>query len=269
MAGKLGIFIIHGMGNPEESYAQPLIDRITSRLGESAKDVRLISCYWAPVLQEQQGETWKRLQKNDNLKWKWLREWVVSALGDPVSYLSGYMKEKRPVYKKIHEIIKADLSTLASQLEEPSSAPIVVLAHSLGSVIISNYLWDEQHGHGTGTTPAECGETMVSFITYGSNIPLFLPPSPPIECIQFPSPAVDPKFKSIASWKNIFSKADVLAYPLADIWDDNHGTKIEDIAVYAGGLLKFWNPMSHTEYHESNEFLAIVTNEINRILAVA
>ncbi|MBI3578728.1 MAG: hypothetical protein HY089_04860 [Ignavibacteriales bacterium] len=269
MAGKLGIFIIHGMGNPEESYAQPLIDRITSRLGGLAGDVRFASCYWAPILQDQQNETWKRLQINDNMKWKGLREWVVSALGDPASYLSGYMKEKRPVYKKIHEIIRANLSTLASQLEESSSAPIVVLAHSLGSVIISNYLWDEQHGRGVGTSPAECGETIVSFITYGSNIPLFLPPSPPIECIQFPSPALHPKYRNIAQWKNIFSRADVLGYPLADIWDDLHGTKIDDIAVYAGGLLKFWNPMSHTEYHGSNEFLSIVTNEIKKILAVA
>lgn len=268
MNGKLGVFIIHGMGNTEESFAQPLIDSITSRLGGAAKDVRFASCYWAPILQEQQNTTWTRLQKNDNLKWRGLRKWVVSALGDPVSYLSGYMKEERPVYKKIHETLKTDLSRLGLQLEKPTVFPVMVLAHSLGSVIMSNYIWDEQHGHGVGTTPAERGETMVSFITYGSNIPLFLPPSPPIECIQFPSPNMNAIFKTVAGWKNIFGKADVLGYPLADIWDDKHGTTIEDKALWVGGLLKFWNPMSHTEYHKSNEFLTIITNEIKKILAI-
>jgi len=46
-------------------------------------------------------------------------------------------------------------------------------------------------------------ETLTTLITFGSNIPLFLPPSPPIECIRFPHPVLPPQFAAAARWKNV------------------------------------------------------------------
>ena len=268
MSGKLGIFIIHGMGNPESSFADGLIRRFTRRLGDQAADVQFTSCYWSPILQEQQDVTWGRLLQSNKMDAKAIRKWVVSALGDPVCYLSGYMKNGSPVYQLIHEQIRQDLSKLALRLQNADSKPLMVLAHSLGSVIMSNYLWDEQAGNGIGTNAFEKGETLTSFTTYGSNIPMFLPPSPPITCIKFPSQNIPAKYKNVARWINVFDPDDILGYPLKDIWDNTQGTVIEDRDINVGIWPLSESPLSHTFYDKDDDFLDIVVEHAKEIMSI-
>lgn len=270
MARKLGIFIIHGMGSPEASYAEGLIRRLTERLEPAARqEVEFESCYWAPILQEQQDVTWRRLLKSGDLDAKALRKWVLSALGDPAAYLAGFFKTSKPIYGEIHECVRSGLSRLAARLRNPGRKPLMVLAHSLGSVIVSNYIWDHNHKNPIGKTPFERMETLTSLITYGSNIPLFLPPSPPIKCIRFPGGALPAHLLPVARWKNVYDPDDVLGYPLANIWDDPQGTKIEDIAINAGIWPVSESPFSHTLYDRDDDFLDLVEAEIRAVLAVA
>lgn len=247
-------FIIHGMGSPDSSYAQGLIDSLNKRLKGGITQLEFEVCYWAPILQEQQDVTWRRLLLGKAMHVKALRKWVISALGDPATYLSGYFKAERPVYNEIHQCVRTSLNRLASRLGNADSKPLMILAHSLGSVIISNYIWDENNGNGIAATPFEKAETLVSLITYGSNIPLFLPPSPPIKCIQFPSPLLPPPLAALASWKNVYDPDDVLGYPLQHIWDDTQGTIIEDITINAGVWPMSETPFSHTLYNKDDDF---------------
>jgi len=267
MAKGLGIFIIHGMGSPEPSYAEGLIRRLSSRLNEAGQEVEFESCYWSPILQEQQDVTWRRLLKSKELDAKALRRWIVSALGDPASYLSGYFKENRPVYGDVHECVRFSLARLSARVGR--KAPLMVLAHSLGSVVVSNYIWDENHGTGIGRNPFEKMETLTSLITYGSNIPLFLPPAPPITCIRFPHPKLPAKLRAVARWKNVYDPDDVLGYPLENIWDITQGTRIEDIAINAGVWPLSALPFSHTGYDKDDDFLDIVEAEARAILLTA
>lgn len=265
---KVGVLIIHGMGNQCPSFAAELIDGISKKLGPYTKHVGFESCYWADLLQKYEDITWHKLKQSGNMTWVGLREWIVSALGDPVGYLAGYFASGKPNYMDIHKRISKSFSDLSKRLEQPSASPIIVLAHSLGSVIMSNYFWDEQSKKGIGKTPAERGKTTVKFITYGSNIPLFLPPKSPVECIQFPFASLAAKYKAIASWENIYSKADVLGYPLRDIWDILHGTNINDHAIHAGCWPLSRTPISHTKYDTSNKYLKIVCRNIREVLSL-
>jgi hypothetical protein len=144
----------------------------------------------------------------------------------------------------------------------------MVLAPSLGSIIVSNYFWDESEGNGIGTTPFERMERLTSLITYGSTIPLFLPPASPIECIAFPSPNLPAKFVNVARWINVFDQHDVLGYPLEHVWDVLHGTQIHDMTIDAGPFWLSWTPLSHSEYEGDDDFLDIVQGEAETILAI-
>jgi hypothetical protein len=276
MSAKLGVLIIHGMGKQKGDFADDLIEGLVARLGSGVNDVVAFEpCYWAPVLQVYQDNTWDLLNQATRMDAKLLRNFVVSYLGDPVSYLSGYYKPRQHGYSDVHRCVLDSLCSLESKLEPGS--PLIVLAHSLGSVIINNYIWDEQRPKSRNKksalrekkTPFQKAETLTSFITYGSNIPLFLPPQTKIECIRFPSPNLPEHYKKIAKWINVYDPDDILGYPLSTIWTETHGTIIEDKTIDVG----FWpiseTPFSHAFYHKDNDFIDIVVKEIEANLAVA
>src|SRR5438132_8642374 len=56
------------------------------------------------------------------------------------------------MYRQIHQRLHDNLVQLRTALGQ-QDPPLVIIAHSLGSVIMSNYIWDEQTQHGLGTTP--------------------------------------------------------------------------------------------------------------------
>lgn len=269
MAAKLGVFIIHGMGDPEPSYAEGLIRRLRRRLGQAAAGVEFEACYWAPILEDPQDRIWAKLLASGRMDKRGMRRWVLSALGDPATYLSGFFKAGQPVYADVHECIRSHLEKLEQRIGA-ADGPLVVLAHSLGGVMVSNYIWDEMHGKGIGKTGFERTKTLTGLITYGCNIPLFVPPSRTITCIRFPSPALPGRYGPAAAWENVYDPDDLLGYPLAGIWDDTQGTVITDIAINAGGFLGLMGetPLSHTLYDRDDDFLDVAERRIRTVLAI-
>lgn len=290
MATQLAVLIIHGMGSPPPDFARAIVARLRERLGALDRRVEFEPCFWSPILQEQQDEVWQRLRASDQaLRLQRARHWIVSALGDPAGYLSGYFQDGQPVYLKIHEALRASLERLAARLQNAAATPLVVLAHSLGSVIVSNYVWNEERDtgeltpsgprtttaadrlvhQGIGRTAFERMETLTTFVTYGSNIPLFLPPVRRIECIKLPRATLPASYQAVARWLNVYDPYDVLGYPLATLWDDAHGTTIDDVTVDAGPWPISKTPFSHTRYDESAALLELVDGEMRRVLAVS
>lgn len=273
MTKQLGVLIIHGMGRPDADYADKLIKNLDDRLGARAGAVAYEACHWSPVLQEHQDriweKTWKVISQNPvNLATTASRPWAVHYLGDPATYLSGFFKDGRPVYQKVHETVRESLARLAEKLGDAHDKPLVVLAHSLGSIIITNYFWDETQGKdaGIGQNSFEKLETLTSLITYGAPIPIFLPPVSKITCIQFPSPQLPERLKSVASWLNIYDRDDIVAYPLNTLWDEAQGTHIEDVEINVGNPIVSWNFLSHLAYNDDKDFLDLVQKRLEGIL---
>ena len=284
---KVGVFIIHGMGAPEPSFADDLVQRLQNNVGPDADAFAFGACWWSPILQQQQDVTWARLRAGGRMRYQFARHWIVNALGDPVSYLSGYLEGATRAYDVVHERVRATLEKVETRLGDPA-APLVVLAHSLGTIVTSNYIWNEQRlgnvitpcaektppaspssgkRRAIGQTRFQQMETLTTLITFGSNIPLFLPPSPPIECIRFPHPALPPHLAAVARWKNVYDPADLLGYPIADVWDERHGTTIEDIPLSVGPWPLSLTPLSHLYYDRDPGFILLVGDELRRVLA--
>jgi len=271
------------MGNPPESFAADAISAVSRHLGADSADVAFSSCWWSGLLQPEQDRTWQRLKRSP-MCWNWLREFVVSALGDPVSYLGGYLQRGQPVYERVHQCVRDSLACLEQQLEG-TDKPLVIFAHSLGGGVISNYLWDEQRRAGhvqpreegrvsreprpVGATPFQRMEHLTALVTFGCNIPLFLPAEPPVECVRFPSPSLPAHLARIAVWKNVYDESDVLGYPIANIWDNDNGTHIVDMTMNVGAWPLSRSPESHVEYLSDDSFLKFCAGVLRDVLGAA
>ena len=84
--------------------------------------------------------------------------------------------------------------------------PLVVLAHSIGGHIMSNYIWDIQKKRPIvepGANKFERMETLAGIITFGCKIPLFTFALKDIVPITLPGGV---------KWLNYFDPDDVLGY---------------------------------------------------------
>jgi hypothetical protein len=284
----VGVVIIHGMGDPRSTFALPLIEGLSRRLGADANAVAFEACFWSDILQDGQDEIWRRLKDSrPPMRIDLLRRWVVGTLGDPTGYLSGYERQGIPLMHRVHQRFADALARVEGRLANPAGAPVVVLAHSLGCVVVTNYLWNIERAAGEvgtasvstmhagaravarkaiGETPVQRLETLAGLVTFGCNIPLFLPPNPPYECVRFPRPALAGHLSVVARWLNVYDPYDILGYPLSGLWDETHGTTIEDVAMEVGMPGLSMTPLSHTFYWTDAGFQSLVVGELRRML---
>jgi hypothetical protein len=285
---EIGVVIIHGMGDPQPTFAAPLIEGLSRILGGDAVAVAFEPCFWSDILQPGQDEIWNRLRRAPApMRLNFVREWVVGTLGDPTGYLSGYQQRGTPVLQLVHRRFADSLAAVEGRLNDPAGAPIVVLAHSLGCVVVTNYLWNLERAAGevgsgavgamhegarevarrpVGDSPVQRLETLAGLVTFGCNIPLFLPPAPPYECVRFPRPGLAAHLKDAARWLNVYDPYDILGYPLSDLWDESHGTTIDDVTLEVGMPGISMTPLSHTLYWTDAGFQSLVAGELRRVL---
>lgn len=257
MAPEIGILVIHGIGIQKTNFADDLIDKMNDRL----KDVGVIpgavaweSAFWADLLTKNEEELWKKLSAAYDLDWVTVRKFIINVLADALAYQRD-PEEDQNMYRRIHARIREHLDHLRTSLGDQDK-PLVIIAHSLGSVIVSNYTWDEQrqNKYSLGTNSFERMETLASLVTFGSNIPLFTLALSDPKPIEFPPTQLPANLKAAAKWLNFFDPDDVLGYPLKPLSPSYGETVSADIEVNAGGLFTSWNPVSHTEYWTDDDF---------------
>lgn len=143
-----------------------------------------------------------------------------------------------------------------------SSTPLLVAAHSLGSVIFCDHVWDEQKRRGPGRDALTRCETLAGFITFGSNIPLFTLGLEQVTSFAFPPPKLPKALKGVAQWNNYFDRDDVLGYPLREISPSYASAVTADLELSVGGFLEQWNPAAHTAYWDDSGFVRLVARQI-------
>jgi hypothetical protein len=277
MTYKLGVVVIHGIGEQKQDFATGMIREISDRLGARASEVCWKPIWWARLVEPKETELLRRLAENNKLDWMKLRRFVVHFLADAVAYQRVPGESETPgVYVQIHRLIADSLSELRNELraQRPNDAidpPLVVLAHSLGGHIMSNYIWDQQHPHEqrgqSAISPFVRAETLAGIVTFGCNIPLFALALPAIEPIAFPPPNLPAALKAVAKWLNFYDPDDILGYPLQPL-SPGYDKTVKDQAVNAGGLLKSWNLLSHNEYWTDDDITKPITQLLIELLAV-
>jgi len=255
----LCIAVIHGMGSQQPNYSVPMRNEINKRLGADASRVKWREIYWAKLLDVREDAYLKEANANNNLDWTSLRRFMISAFGDA----SAYRKTNDPnnsAYHDIHEKVRA----VIADLDDGTDTPLMVMAHSLGGHIMSNYIYDIQQGRSivtTGSGNFQQMKTLAGMITFGCNIPFFTLAykKADIHPIRFPGDALTPAQQNKAKWLNFYDPDDVLGYPLKAINQKYNQVVNNDVAINVGGILSSWNPMSHQKYWTDNDFTKPVT----------
>jgi hypothetical protein len=265
MAGQLGILVIHGVGSQRSGYSGEMIREISGRLGEHASMVVWEEIVWTDILAPREHDllSWMKKAKDAEgspieLDWSKIRKFLLHNVGDALAYHRN--QDPDSAYAQIHSVVDQKLQALRGSLDD-LAAPIVVIGHSLGAHIMSDYIWDRQHGVGS----LQPIPTLVSMITFGCNIPLFSLSFDIAEPIDLPGKGITkPKWRAAARWLNYLDEDDVLGWPLKALYQRNLSqltsaqkrtvSKIEDREINVGGFLTSWNPAAHEKYWTDNDF---------------
>lgn len=130
---------------------------------------------------------------------------------------SGYRKTSQAYdtsYEEVHQCVRQGLNELRAKVGPDT--PLIVLAHSLGGHIFSNYVWDQQklNQSSCALDPFLGLETFSGFNTFGCNIPLFTFAYDPVVPIRFLGHCLPTPLQTKARWLNVYAPADILGYPL-------------------------------------------------------
>ncbi len=269
---NLAVVSIHGMGTQPKDFAEAMHQEIRERYS-GPSDLVFDSVHWSPVLSGAEDRLWAKVQQDHDLDFTKLRRFVLNALGDSVAY-QPLRSTADPKVKDVYNLIHEEVGKVLKRVAKAAGAktPLVIFAHSLGSVIISNYLWDlwkpsSEKPPLQPATPLERGETLAGLVTFGCPLALWsLRYSNFGEPIPFPHPKLATHYPKVkAKWLNLFDQDDILAYPLKKVNAKYDRAVTEDRQVSVGGLFSGWNPVAHTEYWTDDDFTKDLADLLNEV----
>lgn len=275
MDDKIAVAVVHGMGKKTPGFhlkfKELLENGFKRELGaenpNAANDLVVEPVDYADVLENDQTELFARMSKSGKMRWRKSRGFVVDFLADAIAYQATPWN--RDTYDAVHAVYAATLHRLAEQAGP--RAPLCVVAHSLGSIISSNFFYDLQHDFGNAkrngngkhlippvalkelsNTPLEQGHTFAHFYTCGSTLPLWslryqnpkfgLP-------VKVPSPQLSDLHPQVpGEWVNFYDADDILGYPMKELNANYAQVVTRDQQVNTGHFPWSMTPASHTHY---------------------
>ena len=279
MDAKVAVAVIHGIGSQankqpqissERTFSGGLYKHLRRRVGRKRMDAHVAwrEVYWADVLEPRQERYLAEIA--DTTRYDRIRGFLVRSISDAASF-----QRREGVDDNAYALIQQRVARTLADLNADTSddTPLVILAHSFGGHILSNYVYDMQRGRMPGLpTPFQRMETVGRFVTFGCNIPLFTFAYPPedVAPIDFPGPALPEGAAREPWWVNYYDPDDVLGFPLAPIGPQYTAMaargELADVRMNAGGLLRSWNPLSHDAYWTDKDFVRPVADMLRAYL---
>lgn len=275
MVARVAVAVIHGIASRPEprpasstdlGFSRALYRRLASQIGKRRlkTEVAWREIFWADVLADRQEAYLARI--GPRTRYQSIRNFIVTGIGDAAAY-QPREGDADTAYAKVQARVGDVIAELDADVGPDT--PLVILAHSFGSWIISSYIWDMQAAKGQGGTDFQRMKTLSRFITFGSNLPLFTFAYPPdaIHPISCPgSHAVQPW------WLNYYDRDDVLGYPIGPIAPRYEQMvargELADIEIDAGSFFTAWNPLSHERYWTDRDFTRPVADVLRGLLGV-
>ncbi len=295
MSTKLAVLIIHGVGKQNKEHFKSMqametllkdkfVDAIQgevtqNQIPEDMLKIELVR--WARILQTREDKLWEKMESTEvgrDLDVKGLRHVFIDFAGDAVAYQPlGKRDSEREIYDLIHAQLAAKLKELGKSAGP--KAPLIVIGHSLGTIIASNYFYDlgrpENIGsvikEAMGDSPLDMGETLTSLNTLGSPIAVWAlrydnfgrPLQIPSDKLWAHYPQEEfPELVAQAKWNNFFDKDDAAGWPLGPLYGDEI---VKDIPVNVGPPLLNATPLSHTYYWKDRDVINPIVSTLANI----
>ncbi|MCZ8519920.1 MULTISPECIES: chemotaxis protein [Paenibacillus] len=262
MSQPIAVLVVHGMGQERNPFAEEMKALLAERYGlqadrpDAASHLCIEPVQWSHVFESREQKLFDQLVAAENLRYQGLRRFVIHYLADAIAYQPVETAEHN--YDAVHHTITEALRRLADTCGP--TAPLCVIAHSLGAVIASNYFYDLQYEvrqPEAAASQLERGRTLALFYSMGTTLPLWSlryrdfnrPISVPSQGLRGLHPGVK------GEWVNFYDKDDILGYPLRAIDPAYREAVAEDVEVRISDWLRGWNPLCHSEYRKSPEVL--------------
>lgn len=275
---KLGVLLIHGIGIQGPDWADCVIRALRDAFSQALRHeqgmdsipsiddaLAIEPAYWEDILRGREESLRQLLESRDAFNAKstasgfmrrlmfWLRRqehrFIADYLGDIIGYL----------HPETRQVIQGELSAALSRLIEkiPSrteTVPVTVIAHSLGSVIASEYIWDTARQRQARKEKGP-GKSWVleNFFTLGSPLALF--------SLKFGGPE---EFKkpihvetALGRWINIYDPDDPIGMSLRGLNEAYAKAVHADVAVDAGAYL-----IAHASYFTRSSAMRIIGRKL-------
>jgi hypothetical protein len=280
---KLGILLVHGIGAEHPKWAREIVPKVEEAvLSEARKllprgsslnpaDVLTIeSVYWAGELNERQQILEDRLkQAQEQLRftfWTWvsliwiwklgvrcLRRKEYEFLSRSVADIIGYLDEgvERSVHGQMGQALEQLIARAGTQ---GGKMPLTILSHSLGTVISSDYVYDQvKRRRGEGKAGFHEKAVLENFFTVGSPLALFSLKYGRPDAFQSPISVESPRGR----WVNIRDMNDPIGMPLKTLNEAYGRVVLKDARVHAGFYL-----VSHQRYFRGGGALKIIGRKL-------
>jgi hypothetical protein len=283
MSHPLAIAFIHGIGRTEPGYSgwmQRALSRRFARLvgrdevtASASAQLVFEEVNWSAALQFREDRLWQRLLPDGPMRYKRLRRFLIDFAADAIAYQPAPLD--RTAYDAVHREVAGRFARLADRAGP--RAPLCVIAHSLGTVIASNYLYDLMKQDDSfmcpsvrsiiNGTPLERGETFALFYTMGSPIALWSLRFPRFgEPVRFSTAALARHHSSLEpAWINLYDPDDVIGYPLRALNASYRAAVTEDRPVDVGSIFTRWNPLSHVGYWDSGRVADTIAESLAEV----
>jgi len=276
MSDLVAVAVIHGVGaqarkdptnSAQLSFSKGLHKKVEAELGRKVMADQIVwrEIFWSDILQARQDAYFKSISKI--VRVGRLRKLVVSNFADALAFT-----RQGEAYDELNRRIAAVMAELKGEC--PSDTPLVVLGHSFGGRIMSNYIYDIQQGIRTADSAFERCETIARFVTFGCNLPLFTfsYPEEELDPIRYPGATLGDEFQQEPWWTNYYDRDDLLAYPIAPIGPKYQALadngELQEFQINVGGLFSSWNTLSHNAYWTSPTFYQPVAAKLKRLIAL-
>ena len=280
MANNIAVLTLHGMGDTNKHYSDGLIKRLSRSLGSKWGHVHFGEIYYQNVFQDHQEKLFDRFKKNDDIDWLRVRRFLLYGFSDAAGF-ERKAAEPNSAYKQVQNIVLDEID--AAYDEIGGEGKVVIVAHSLGCHVISNYIWDAQCKLASQGAWCDGGfedsppgsdldkfrrlKTLKYLYFSGCNIPIFIAGIPQAKIQSITSSSKGYSFK----WKNFYDPDDVLGWPLKNLntRTGKHSFKTEvneDNAINVGDWVTMWNPLSHNKYWKDKDFLTPLVNDLEKLI---
>jgi len=285
---NVALVTIHGMGETRPDYADKLFATLQQAAGANAAQLYCGTVYYQDLLLYNEQRVWQTV--GSRLRWSKLRRFMLFGFADAAA-LEHRKEQPHSLYH--YSQLKISRALYLAKQQLAADGKLVLLAHSLGCHVLSCYLWDAQQAK-AGIKPAAGiwrdikryqagisgdnpltdediaflrGDSLLSLITTGCNIPIFVAAHAMEQIVPFNKP------HSGFVWHNYYDKDDVLGWPLADL-SPGYAALVNDIEVNAGGgffgwLAASWNPLSHNQYWQEKKVITALNTQLTALLPAA
>ena len=269
---KIGVLLVHGIGIQGPDWAEGIIRALRDAvaqalprvLGPAAPPVdaavEFEPAYWEEILRERE-QTLERLLESARgatgsiggllrqLVW-WLQHRESRFIADYLGDIIGYLHQE--ARKDIQQELCGALERMSRRLPGSEKRPLTVVAHSLGTVISSEYVWDRAKARGAAAGFDDAWR-FDNFFTIGSPLALFSLRFGGPEAFGHPVALEHPRGR----WVNLFDANDPVGMPLRPLNEAYARAVLEDVPVESGIYL-----LAHARYFTCPQVLAAIGRKV-------